>query len=71
MNYGWSRYRANSYTVYLSRGRVGFELCSDSDGDWYISAESCIYLSAIESIYAKSNRIILYFYDGASETLWL
>ena len=66
---GWSRYQ-DCGTIYLSRGRFGLTLEQDYDGDWYI-VESGDYLQSIDSIYFKSNRIILYFWDGGTRQIWL
>lgn len=65
---GWSRYQEWG-VVYMSRGRFCLTLEQDDD-DWYIT-ESGDYLQSVESIYFKSNRVILYFWDGSTKVIWL
>lgn len=66
---GWSRYRDGD-TVYVSRGRAGFVLEKDWEGDWYFYGTD-VYLDDVESVYFKRDRIIIYFYDGDESSIWL
>ena len=65
---GWSRYRDDD-TVYVSRGRTGFVLEKDWYGNWYFGGTD-VELSEVESIYFRRDRIILYFYNGCTNSVW-